>query len=59
MLYTHDLPVVIFGLIISGSFFMSAMAASGNPQFATGPKSAEQNMNLYNLSHTQNFKLQT
>ena len=31
----YGLPVVIFGLMISGSFFMSAIAASGRPQFAT------------------------
>ena len=36
----HDVnsPTVIFGLIISGSFFMSAMAARGMPQLATGPQ---------------------
>ena len=34
----HALPIVIFGLMISGSFFISAMAAIGNPQLATGPQ---------------------
>ena len=29
------LPTVMLGLIISGSFFMSARAASGMPQLAT------------------------
>lgn len=32
------LPTVIFPLIISGDFLVSAMAASGMPQFATGPQ---------------------
>lgn len=30
-----DIPTVIFGLIILGSFFKSAKAANGKPQFAT------------------------
>ena len=30
-----NLPVVIFPLMYSGSFFMSAMAANGKPQLAT------------------------
>ncbi len=30
-----DLPTVILGLIISGSFFKSAIAANGKPQLAT------------------------
>lgn len=33
--YSHNIPVVILGLIISGSFFMSAKAARGRPQLAT------------------------
>jgi hypothetical protein len=33
------LPTVIFGLIISGSFFKSAIAANGKPQLATKNKS--------------------
>jgi hypothetical protein len=31
----YSLPTVIFGLIISGSFFKSAIAANGKPQLAT------------------------
>jgi len=31
----YYLPTVIFGLIISGSFFKSATAANGKPQLAT------------------------
>lgn len=34
----HVLPKVILPLIISGLFFISAMAAIGRPQFATGPQ---------------------
>lgn len=45
--YTHPLhhthtPVVILGLMISGSFFMSAKAASGRPQFATTGREVQQ-----------------
>ena len=32
------LPAVILGLIISGDFFISAIAAIGMPQLATGPQ---------------------
>lgn len=31
-------PKVILPLIISGLFFISAMAAMGRPQFAMGPQ---------------------
>lgn len=32
------LPKVILPLMISGLFFISAIAAIGRPQFATGPQ---------------------
>ena len=32
------IPAVILGLIISGDFFISAIAARGIPQLATGPQ---------------------
>ena len=35
---TENLPAVIRGLIISGDLFISAIAAIGIPQFATGPQ---------------------
>jgi hypothetical protein len=35
IIWISILPTVIFGLIISGSFFKSAIAANGKPQFAT------------------------
>jgi len=34
-LFLDDLPNVILGLIIDASFFRSAKAAKGRPQFAT------------------------
>lgn len=34
----ENLPNVIFPLIISGGFLVSAMAAIGIPQLATGPQ---------------------
>jgi len=34
-LFLDDLPNVILGLIIDASFFRSAKAARGRPQFAT------------------------
>lgn len=39
--HTHT-PNVILGLMISGSFFMSAKAASGRPQFATTGREIQQ-----------------
>ena len=39
--HTHT-PNVILGLMISGSFFMSANAASGRPQFATTGRDIQQ-----------------
>jgi hypothetical protein len=36
--YCAHLPKVIFPLMNFGSFLMSAMAAIGMPQFATGPQ---------------------
>lgn len=36
--YNPILPTVIFGLMISGSFFKSAIAAIGKPQLATKQK---------------------
>lgn len=37
-LFRVALPKVILPLMISGLFFISAIAAIGRPQFATGPQ---------------------
>jgi hypothetical protein len=42
------LPTVIFGLIISGSFFKSAIAANGKPQLATMNKQTIFHLLIYN-----------